>query len=167
MSKKVMIAYGTAAGSTAEVAQAVGEEMEKAGVTVDVKPVEEVDNLEGYDAVVVGTAVRAFRILSNTKRFMRKHKKALHQVPAAYFLVCLTMGEDTPENVKQAIGYAKPMIKIKEPVDLGLFGGCLKHDKLTGMFAKAMKNVPEQDHRNWEKIRAWAGETLPKLVELD
>ena len=167
MSKKVLITYGTAAGSTAEVAKAVGEEMEKAGAVVDVKPVEEVEDLEGYDAVVVGTAVRAFRILSNTRRFMRKHKRALNQVPAAYFLVCLTMGEDTPENVKQAIGYAKPMIKIKEPVDLGLFGGCLKHDALTGVFAKAMKNVPEQDHRDWDKIRAWAGETLRKLVDME
>jgi len=167
MSKKILVAYGTAAGSTAEVAQAVGEEMEKAGVVADVRPVEEVNSLEGYDAVVVGTAVRAFRILSNTKRFMRKHKRALHQVPAAYFLVCLTMGEDKPENVKQAIGFAKPMIKIKEPVDLGLFGGCLQHDTLTGMFAKAMKNVPEQDHRDWDKIKAWGRETLPKLVEME
>jgi menaquinone-dependent protoporphyrinogen oxidase len=167
MAKKILVAYGTAAGSTAEVAQAVGEEMEKAGLEATVQPVEEVISLEGYDAVVVGTAVRAFRILPKTRRFMRKHRQALRQVPAAYFLVCLTMGEDTPENVKQAIGYAKPMIKIKEPVDLGLFGGCLIHDNLTDMFGKAMKNVPEQDHRDWDKIRAWAGETLPKLVEMD
>ena len=165
MGKKILVAYGTAAGSTADVAQAVGKEMEKAGVIVDVKPVEKVGSIEGYDAVVVGTAVRAFRVLSNTRRFMRKQKRALRPLPAAYFLVCLTMGEDTPENVKQAIGYAKPMIKIKEPVDLGLFGGCLKHDTLTGIVAGTMKNVPEQDHRDWEKIRAWSSEILPKLVE--
>ncbi len=67
MAKKLLVAYGTAAGSTAEVAQAIGEEMEKAGAVVDVKPVEEVEDLKGYDAVVVGTAVRAFRILSKTQ----------------------------------------------------------------------------------------------------
>jgi len=42
MGKKVLIAYGTAAGSTAEVAQAIGEEMEKAGAAVEVKAVETV-----------------------------------------------------------------------------------------------------------------------------
>jgi len=167
MSKKVLIAYGTAAGSTAEVAQAIGKEMEKAGAAVDVKPVESVENINGYDAVVVGSSVRAFHILSKTRRFMRKHKRALRGIPAAYFLVCLTMGEDTPDNVKKAIGYAKPMIKIKEPLDLGLFGGCLKHDTLKGAFAKAMSSVPEQDHRDWDKIRAWGREILPKLVQLD
>jgi len=167
MGKKVLIAYGTAAGSTAEVAQAIGEEMEKAGAEVDVKPVETVENISGHDAVVVGSAVRAFHILAKTRRFMRKHKGTLRDVPAAYFLVCLTMGEDTPQNVKKAIGYAKPMIKIREPLDLGLFGGCLKHDTLNGAFAKAMSNVPEQDHRDWDKIRAWGREILPKLVQLD
>ncbi len=63
-------------------------------------------------------------------------------MPAAYFLVCLTMGEDTPENVKQAIGYAKPMIKIKEPVNLGLFGGCLKHDEADRRFRKSDEKRP-------------------------
>jgi len=167
MGKKVLIAYGTAAGSTAEVAQAIGEEMEKAGAAVEVKAVETVENISGYDAVVVGSSFRAFRILGRTRRFMRNHKQALREVPAAYFIVCLTMGEDKPENIKQATGYAKPMIKIKEPVGLGLFGGCLKHDTLTGAFAKSMKGVPEQDHRDWDKIRAWSNEILPKLVHID
>ena len=85
MSKKVLIAYGTAAGSTAEVAQAVGEEMEKAGAAVDVKPVEMVENINGYDAVVVGSSVRAFHILAKTRRFMRKFKQDLRDVPAAFF----------------------------------------------------------------------------------
>ncbi|MBG0788393.1 MAG: flavodoxin, partial [Anaerolineaceae bacterium] len=34
MSKKYLIAYGTAAGSTAEVAEAIGEEMRQSGMTV-------------------------------------------------------------------------------------------------------------------------------------
>ncbi|MEA3327529.1 MAG: flavodoxin domain-containing protein [Chloroflexota bacterium] len=85
MSKNVLIAYGTGAGSTAEVAQAIGEEMEKAGAAVDVKPVETVENISGYDAVVVGSSVRAFRILGKTRRFMHKFKQALRDVPAAFF----------------------------------------------------------------------------------
>lgn len=164
MAKKILITYGTAAGSTAEVAQAVAEEMEQGDVQVDVQPVETVKDISGYDAVVVGTAVRVFKIIKKTRRFLNKHRKALSKVPVAYFLLCLTMEKETPENIRQAKEYAKPMLAIKEPVSLGLFGGVIDHDRLTDLIGKSMKSIPEQDHRDWDKIRAWARETLPKLV---
>lgn len=164
MDNKILIAYGTAAGSTREVAQAISEEMSSAGAQVDVKPVEDIKTIEGYDGVVVGTAVRMFHILGKTRRFLKRHKKALQNIPVAYFLVCLTMGEETPENIERAKKYAQPMIDTKDPVSLGLFGGCIDHDKLNDFFGKTMKSVPEQDHRDWEKIGAWGKETLAKLV---
>lgn len=165
MAKKILVAYGTVSGSTAEVAQAIADEMGKDGVQVDVSPVEDVKNITGYDAVVLGTAVRMFHILPKTRRFLRRHRKGLPKVPVGYFLVCLTMGEETPENIQKATDYAKPMIKIKAPVSLGLFGGCVNHEKMTDIFGKSMRSVPEQDHRDWENIRTWASETLPKLLE--
>lgn len=165
MEKKILIAYGTVAGSTKEVAQAIGEEMQNAGVEVDIKPVEEIKTIEGYDGIVIGTAVRMFHILGKTKRFLRQNKKALQNKPTAYFLVCLTMGEETPENIEKARKYAQPMIDTKDPVSLGLFGGCIDHDKLNDFFGKSMKSVPEQDHRDWVKISEWGKETLSKLVE--
>jgi menaquinone-dependent protoporphyrinogen oxidase len=167
MTKKILVAYGSVSGSTAEVAQAIAEEMGQAGTQVDISPVEEVKDISGYDAVVVGTAVRMFHILPKTRRFLRRHRKGLKNVPVAYFLVCLTMGEETPENIQKATDYAKPMIKTKSPVSLGLFGGCVNHEKMTDIFGKSMKAVPEQDHRDWQKIRAWAMEILPKLLEND
>jgi len=165
MAKKILIAYGTGAGSTAEVAQAIGEEMEKAGAQVDVKAVENVKDIRAYDAVVVGSAVRAFNLLGKTKRFLRKQAKHLRNLPVAFFVVCMTMKEETPENIEKATSFAKPMLKIKEPVSLGLFGGCLDPDKLTGFFAQTMKTQPKEDVRDWEKIRAWGREILPKLSE--
>ena len=167
MPPKILLAYGTVAGSTAEVAQAIAEEMTASGAQVDLQAAEDVKDISGYNAVVVGTAVRMFHILGKTRRFLRKHRKALSQVPVAYFLVCLTMGEETPENIQKAKDYAKPMVETKVPVNLGLFGGCINHEKLTDVFGKSMKGVPEQDHRDWDKIRAWARETYPKLLSKD
>jgi menaquinone-dependent protoporphyrinogen oxidase len=163
MDKKFLVTYGTAAGSTAEVAEAIGEEMRKAGGQVDVIAVENVKDLTGYDGVVIGSAVRAFHLLSNTRKFLRKFKKQLKQLPLAYFLVCMTMGEETPENIQKAKDFAKPMLTLKEPVSLGLFGGCMDPDKLTGMVAKMMQNQPKADKRDWDKIRAWGGEVVEKL----
>lgn len=164
MNKKMLVAYGTAAGSTAEVAQAIAEEIRKEGISVDLSPVESVKDLMGYDAVILGTSVRMFHILPKTRRFLRKHRKELKKLPVAYFIVCLAMGEATSANIQKAKGYAKPMIKVKEPVSLGLFGGCINHEKLTDFFGQSMKGLPEQDHRDWEKIRGWGRKTLSKLV---
>lgn len=60
---------------------------------------------------------------------------------------------------------AKPMLIIQEPVSLGMFGGCLDPDKLTGYAAVPFKNKPVQDHRDWEKMRAWGSNLLPLLSE--
>jgi menaquinone-dependent protoporphyrinogen oxidase len=167
MTKKILLAYGTVAGSTAEVAQAIAEEKTPAGVQVDVEPVESVKDLAGYDSVVVGTAVRMFHVLGKTRRFMREHRKELQNVPVAYFLVCLMMGEETPENIQKATDFAKPMIATKVPISLGLFGGCIDHEKLTDVIGQSMKVLPEQDHRDWDKIRAWAREIYPQLLGTD
>jgi menaquinone-dependent protoporphyrinogen oxidase len=163
MSKRYLIAYGTAAGSTAEVAEAIGEEMRQSGVAVDVQPVEAVRELAPYDAVVIGSAVRIFHLLPSTRKFIRKFKKALKAKPLAYFLVCMTMAEDTPENVQKATEFAKPLLALKEPVSLGLFGGCMDPDKLTGMVAQTMKSQPKEDKRDWEAIRAWGQELVSKF----
>jgi menaquinone-dependent protoporphyrinogen IX oxidase len=45
------------AGSTAEVARAVGEEIARGGLQVDVLPLADVKDLESYDGVVVGAAL--------------------------------------------------------------------------------------------------------------
>ena len=164
MPKKILIAYGSKAGSTAEVAEAIGEEMQQAGAEVSIQPVEAIKDIRGFDAVVVGSAVRAFHLLGITRRFLRRHKKALKQVPLAYFLVCLVMSEETPENIERAKGFAKPMLKIKEPVSLGLFGGCMDPSKLEGFAAKMMQSQSYADFRDWDEIRAWARDTLPKLI---
>ncbi len=163
MDKKILVAYGTAAGSTTEVAEAVGEEMRQGGAQVDVRAVEDIKDITEYDAVVLGSAVRAFHLLGKTRKFLRKHKKQLQQKPVAYFVVCLTMKEDTPENVEQTKKFAKPMFQVTEPVSLGLFGGCMDPDKLTGFFAMPFKNAPKEDHRDWDQIKSWAKETLAKL----
>jgi menaquinone-dependent protoporphyrinogen oxidase len=127
---------------------------------VDVLPVENVKDVSGYDGVVIGSAVRMFHLLPKTRKFLRRKRSQLKQLPLAYFLVCMTMAEDTPENVEKATEFAKPLLALKEPVSLGLFGGCMDPDKLDGFFAKTMGNQPREDKRDWDQIRAWARQAL-------
>jgi menaquinone-dependent protoporphyrinogen oxidase len=52
--KKILVTYATLSGTTVEVAQAIGEEIAKTGLQVEILPLEKVINLDGYDGVVLG-----------------------------------------------------------------------------------------------------------------
>lgn len=161
--QKILIAYATMAGSTREVAEFIGNVVKDAGLEVDLLPVEQVKNLAGYDALILGSAVRVFHLLPKTTRFLRKFKKAIRKVPFAAFLVCLAMSEDTPERRATATKFVKPIIKIKHPMSLGLFGGVMDPSKLTGYALGPFKNHPLKDHRDWDKIKDWAVELVTLL----
>ncbi len=159
----ILVAYATTAGSTKEVAETVAEVITSTGHTATAVAVENVESLGGYDAVVLGSSVRAFGLIPKTKRFLRKFKKTIREMPFAIFLVCLVMSQDTPERVSTAMKFARPMIKVKEPVSIGLFGGVMDASKLTGYAYGMFKNRPYEDNRNWDNIKTWASELPTKL----
>jgi menaquinone-dependent protoporphyrinogen oxidase len=53
---QIVIAYASRAGSTAGVAEAIGETMAASGAQVVVRPMTEVEDLAPYRAVVAGSA---------------------------------------------------------------------------------------------------------------
>jgi menaquinone-dependent protoporphyrinogen oxidase len=168
MSNKILVAYATKAGSTAEVADVVGEELSKAGLDVEVCKTKEVKNLDAYQGIVLGTAVRMGRPISGPVRFAKKYRKALTQKPVALFSVGLTMNEDTPENREKAAGFLTPLCEIMEPVDIATFGGKLDFSTIGPIFrftfSKADdENMTEGDWRNWDEIRSWAA-NLPAVL---
>jgi menaquinone-dependent protoporphyrinogen oxidase len=168
MTKKILVAYGTRAGSTAEVADAIGKKLALGGVAVDVKPVQRIQSLNGYQAVVLGSAIRAGKLLPEVRDFFKAHKEEFRKLPVAYFVVCMTLREDTPEKRKIVNAYLDPLRAEITPIDAGLFAGKMDYSKLGFSEKFIIKNVvkvPEGDLRNWQEINNWAEQLLPKLVE--
>lgn len=161
MNDKILVAYATAAGSTGEVAEAVGKALSDGGAAVDVRQAKEVADVSGYRAVVLGTGIRAGQVYQEAATFVETHQQALSQVPVAYFVVCSTMEEDTEESRATASGYLDQLREkapAVEAVDKGLFAGAVNLKKLPlplRLILKAMKKS-EGDWRDWEAIRAWA-----------
>ena len=171
MSKKILIVYASKCGSTAEVAQTVGQVLSQSGVAVDVLPARKVRDLKGYDAVVIGTAIRMFKPLGEMRRFVSWYKGKLARIPTAVFSVGLAMSEDMPQNRADATKYITPLVEqLPNNKSLAMFGGKLDYQTLSPffrmMFSKDTSGkMAEGDYRNWETIHAWAN-SLPAELGL-
>ncbi len=99
--KKILVAYTTNSGTTADVAQAIGEELGKNGAQVDVRRIEEVTDVAPYTAVVVGGPM-IMGWHGTAVKFVKKHQQALSRVPVAYFLTAMSLtrtGETSVDGV--------------------------------------------------------------------
>lgn len=167
--RPILVAYGTHAGSTREVAQAIGQALTKQGVKVEVRPVKDITDLEAYRAVILGSAIHAGKWLPEAVKFVEQHHRDLERKPLVYFLVCATLREDTPEHHQEVLAYLDPVRKLVEPLEIGLFAGKLDADHLPfleRMLVKVMR-YPQGDWRDWTAIHDWvagvAGRLEPKM----
>jgi len=88
--KTILVAYSTNSGSTAEVAQAVGDELVKGGNQVDVRTIKDVTSFAEYGAVVVGAPMIMGWHLPAVN-FVKKHEQVLSKLPVAYFLTAMSL----------------------------------------------------------------------------
>jgi len=160
---RILVAYSSRLGSTAEIAACIGRVLSEAGAAVDVKAIDQVDGLEGYSRVVVGSAIRYDRWLSDAREFVTAHRQALSDVPVALFFTCLAMAK--PEGAAKAASYAKGLCKLlpgANEAEVGRFAGVLSFSKAPRLTRMALRviswvtGVEEGDHRDWDAIRAWS-----------
>lgn len=176
---KVLVAYASRTGSTAEVAEAVGDVLagqasDNGNVVVDVRLAKDVTDVSPYGAVVVGSAVYMGRWMSEAVKFVEKHRDALGQVPVACFTVCVLMKDDEDENRRMVAAYLNPKgdrAPQIQPVDVGLFAGRMDYAKLSFLYRTIAKTVEkatagegEGDFRDWEAIHDWAAGVRPALL---
>ena len=167
--RSILIAYGTKAGSTAEIAAFIASLFREMGAEVDVLPVEQVPDVTPYCAVILGTATRLGHPLPNVLDFVTTHAHNLAPLPIAYFVVGITMREDTPENRALAAGVLDALVDIKRPVSEGLFAGKMEYAKLEQpwrFFVSHDKEIDmgEGDWRDWDAIRAWVEQLAPTFL---
>lgn len=163
MDKKILVSYGSWAGSTAEVAEMLAAALEEAGAPAEAVSASKVSDLSPYRAVVVGSAVHAGQLHADVRTFMARHEAALRDLPLAYFVVCMSMKEDSEENRKEAAGFLSKLHETYpeiKPLSTGLFAGAIEFKKLSWIFRSMMKmmKAEEGDCRDPEAIRAWAVE---------
>jgi menaquinone-dependent protoporphyrinogen oxidase len=160
MNSRVLIAYATYAGSTIEVAAAIGETLGTHGFSVDVKPIQDKPPVDGYQAVLIGSAIHHGNWLPEAIDFVKVNQPALHHVPVALFCVHIqNMGNDETSRQRR-LAYLNEVRPLLRPIAEGFFAGRFNRRGavllLPGWLARLVPNI---DLRNWETIRTWASVT--------
>ena len=157
--KKILVAYATMAGSTADVAKTVGEEIAKSGAQVDVLPFAQVKDLAAYDGVVVGGPM-IMGWHRSALGFLKRHRADFQRIPLAVFVMAMSLtqtGETSVDGMSVTVdeklpkppetegrlkfkeryarlsNYIRPILKATrpvKPVSIGVFGGRLEYGRL-------------------------------------
>src|SRR6266540_6285422 len=76
-STRALVAYATEMGSTREIAEAIGDEIARTGIEVDVVPAAGVTDVRPYQAVVVGSALYMGRWRRPAVLLLKRHTAVL------------------------------------------------------------------------------------------
>jgi menaquinone-dependent protoporphyrinogen oxidase len=156
--KKYLVAYSSICGSTAEVAQEVGKQLCALGHSATVQKVSEVRDLAGYDAVVLGSAIRMGKPTAAAISFVTKNQAALQGKELSCFAVHMMAIDDSTESVQKREAYLNGVRTLVKPLHEGYFAGRIDPGTMgfgDRLLTKLIKAETE-DRRDWGKIRAWA-----------
>jgi menaquinone-dependent protoporphyrinogen oxidase len=105
---RILVAYATKYGATAEIADAVAAGIRDTGAEVEVRPAKDVRDLTGVDAVVVGAGVYMNRWHGDGLDFLKRFERELAGRPTWLFSSGPTGGDPKAEAKLQEILAAQP-----------------------------------------------------------
>ncbi|HEY5845606.1 MAG TPA: flavodoxin domain-containing protein [Microlunatus sp.] len=176
---KVLVTYATRHGATAGIAEQIAKTLDEEGVHAQALPVEEVHQLEEYDAVVLGGAAYMFHWLKDATKFAKRHQAALQQRPVWLFSSG-PLGTDQVDEAGHDVREAARPKEFQELTDLlkprgeevffGAYDPRAKPvglgERITRMIPAANGALPAGDFRDWERIDAWAWQIAQQLAPL-
>ena len=163
MTMRILVSAASKHGATAEIADAIAGTLRDAGHEADLRPPAEVESVDGYDAVILGSAVYAGRWMDDARHFADRHRPGLLERPTWLFS-------------SGPIG--EPLAPTEEPVDgakLGAARAARDHRVFPGRINPSdlswvertitrMVKAPDGDFRDWDAVREWATTIAGELV---
>jgi menaquinone-dependent protoporphyrinogen oxidase len=163
----VIVACASKHGSTEGIAEAITERLGQRGIHAVAHRVGDVSDLDGVEAVVLGSAVYAGSWLKEATAFVEVNAGALSKMPLWLFSSG-PLGAEVHDDEEQPRQLADLTERLR-PRGHRTFFGALDPSKLgfgERMLVKAVK-APEGDFRDWGAISAWADEIARELSETD
>jgi menaquinone-dependent protoporphyrinogen oxidase len=160
----VLVAYATKHASTAEIAERIAAAMRETGRAAEARPASEVDDLSGYGAVVLGSAVYAKLWQRDARTFARRHAGELKDMPVWLFSSG-PFGAPEDHPTAPAPPVADKLVKQLGAHGHVMFGGRVPPDPGNFIERAMLKNTPpeQRDARDWPAIEAWAREVAEQV----
>lgn len=160
---RVLVAYASKMGSTAEIAEAIAAQLRTHGFEVTTSSCADAPDPSAFGAVVVGSAVYATRWQKSARRYLREWRTQLGERPTWLF-------ESGPTGDLSERRHESPAAVVRLATEIGappvrVFGGNLDPERATTPIAKWVANSEMAgDYRDWTAIRSWADEIAAAVV---
>ena len=167
--EKVLVAYGTKYGATAEIAEKIGQVLDQEGLVAEVLSAERAGDLASYQAVVLGSAVYIGQWRKEAATFLEANAEQLAERPV-WLSSSGPTGEGDPVLLGKGWAFPEGLQSIADgiqPRDTAVFSGVMDLDKasfLEKLIVKLIK-TPVGDFRDWDAIAAWAQSIADALKE--
>ena len=161
----VLVAYATKMGATREIAEAIARRLRAAGIDVSVREAAAVENLEGMDAAVIGSALYASRWRPEAVALLSRIAQRDTAAPTWLFQSgpCNHDTDLTAVPVPKKIQQLAARLGAAPPVT---FGGRIESDTAVGFLARRMAKGPlGGDYRDFTEIARWADEVAQRITE--
>jgi menaquinone-dependent protoporphyrinogen oxidase len=168
MGTKILVAFASKYGATAEIAEKIGGVLSEAGLVTDVVPVVPVEDVSQYSAVILGSAVYVGKWRKEAVKFLKTNEKLLSDRPVWLFSSGPS-GEGDPVQLLDGWIYPTALqtsIEIISPREIKVFHGSVNPEQLN-FIEKSMINTvkaPVGDFRDWDQIKSWAA-TIVDILE--
>lgn len=176
---KVLVAYASRHGATAGIAERIGARLSERGFEPTTVEVDKVDDVDSYDAFVVGSAAYMFRWLKEASRFAKRNHQALSDRPTWLFSSGPLGTDLVDEKGRDVYETSRPkefdeLESILNPRGEKIFFGAWDPDApAVGLAEKTFKKMaasrdalPVGDFRDWDDIDAWADEIADELQKV-
>jgi len=159
----VLVAAASKHGATFEIAHTIARELEADDVTAEALTVEDVESLDRYDAVVLGSAVYMGRWLEPARKFVERHRDEL-TARKTWLFSSGPIGDPPQPRAEQAVR-VDDIMAATDALGHRIFSGKLDGSKLSFPERAVLRAVhaKEGDYRNWDEIHGWAGEIRAEL----
>ena len=152
---RILVVVASRHGATWEIGEVVTDALASRGHRVDQRAPEDVESVDGYDAVVVGSAVYLAHWMASAREFADRFTEQLVQVPVWMFSSGLATQPAASANSPHELMALRNQIGARGHRS---FRGRLDRALLT--FAEraaiAGARAREGDHRDMAAVRTWA-----------
>lgn len=160
MSDKVLVAYGSKHGMTAEIAERIGKVLRGEGIDAEVAGADRAGAPSGYRAVVLGGGVYAGMWRREAARYLRAHEAELSAMPVWLF----SSGPTGSGDLERLLGGwtfpkgLQPVADRIKPRQVVVFRGAFDASKANFFERWIIKKVKAEagDFRDWTAIESWA-----------